>query len=99
MAQKIDLSAVSDAMIALEDQTKDAREDVPVGEVAAKVLGVEHSEGFDQALTRESRRVLQLIRNHYIQYGVKLTPDGVAALAFVQGITFAAAVEEVKRGS
>lgn len=93
----IDLAAVSNRMLELEDQSEDPREDVPVGEVAAKVLGVEHTAAFDEALVRESLRVVELMDGHYMRVGVTPSPVSIAALAFVQGITFAAAVEAVRR--
>lgn len=91
-----DLDAVSTKMLELEDQRDDPREDVPVGVVAAKLLDVEHSESFDAALARESSRTIELMRGHYARHGLSLVGANVAALAFVQGITFAVAVKAVQ---
>lgn len=92
----IDLQAVSDAMLELEDRTNDPEPNVPVGVVAARILGLEHSEDFDRAMETECRRVFVLMESHYARMGVKQTSLNFAALAFVQGITFAAAVERVR---
>lgn len=91
----IDLAAVSDRMLELEDQRDDPRDSVPVGEVVAKLLGVEHSHALDEALVREAQRSVELVRSHYSRY-VRPSADAIAAIALVQGITLARAVAEVK---
>lgn len=96
MAEPVDLAAVSNAMLELEDQRADPRPEVPVGEVCAKMLGVAHSEEFDAALLREGQRVMALMDGHYRRIGSQVTPVSIACLGIAQGISFAAAVAKVK---
>lgn len=101
-SRTVDLAAVSNAMLELEDQRDDPRPDVSVGEVCAKLLSTEWNEEFGDALLREAARARVIANTHYAGT-VGQGPDhpGVLTMtAFMQGITFATAIEQVKkRGS
>lgn len=85
---------VATRMRAIEDNvTGETGEDAPaLDRVVATLLDVEY-DGLDAVMLAECRRVLDLIDGWYRQHGLTRTPDTVAALAFVQGVTFAVAAQ------
>lgn len=96
----IDLAAVAARMVDLENDIPqaDPREDVPVYEVVAKLLEID-PEGVDAAMLRETNRAHELCLAYYgPRFGVGGEhPAILGAISFVQGVTFARAVADVRR--
>lgn len=67
----------------------------PLDLCVATLLGIEY-EGLDRVLSTEAEYVVELARGWYAAHGNALTPTNVAALGFVQGITFAIAAQRLK---
>lgn len=96
----IDHAAVAARMVDLEHEIPqaDPREDVPVFEVVAKMLGID-PEGVDTAMLRETNRAHELCLAYYgPRFGVSGdNPAILGAVSFMQGIAFARAVADVQR--
>lgn len=88
---------VATRMRAIEDNiTGETGEDSPpLDRVVAVLLELDY-DGLDVVLTEESRRVLRLLDDWYSQHGVVPTPQTIAGLAFVQGVTFAVAAQRLR---
>lgn len=95
----IDLAAVAARMVDLENEIPqaDPRDEVPVYEVIAKLLGID-PEGVDAAMLRETNRAHELCVAYYgPRFGVGGDhPAILGAISFVQGVTFARAVADIK---
>lgn len=90
----LDWLAVRKRMIDLE--TEHGADHAPVGEVTARMLGVPHSDEFDQGLQREINRANELGTNWYAQLGLTPTVPNVLAIGMLQGVTLASAVHDGK---
>lgn len=67
-------------------------ENLPLGEFAAHLLNAKHDRAFDEAMIAEVNRARHLYRETYVGYAV---PERV--VAFVQGVTFAIAAQDILR--
>ncbi len=67
----------------------------PVDECIAHLAGVE-LDGLDEALVAEAKRVIVLLEDWYAQYGVRPKAANVAAVGFLQGVTFCAAAQRMR---
>lgn len=96
-----DWSEIHAKMLELEDQSNDPRNVVPVNAVIGKMLDIDpsvaESEKFGEILLTEARRAISLFHNHYGPMLGRTTPNAVY-VGFLQDITFAAAVQKLKKG-
>lgn len=85
---------VATGMRAIEDNISgETGMDSPaLDRVIATLLDLDYP-GLDAVLLDESKRVLKMLgpSGWYAEHGFKATPKNIAALAFVQGVTFAVA--------
>lgn len=87
---------VATRMRAIEDNVSgETGEDAPpLDRVVATLLDIEY-DGLDAVMLDECKRVLDLIEQWYRQHGLTRTPQTVAGLGFVQGVTFAVAAQRL----
>jgi hypothetical protein len=86
-------------MRALEgDVSNEMGEDAPaIDRCIATWAGVDY-EGLDKVIAGEIRRTLRLAGGtHYQSHGFAMTPENVASLGFLQGVTFATAAARLER--
>lgn len=84
--------AIHDRMLTLENQH--GADHASIGVVAARLLGVDHDDTFDAALSAQVNRTELLCAEWYTRRVAVLPNSQVMAAAMVQGITFAVAVLE-----
>ena len=81
-------------MRALEEGLRDS--DPSVQEFIAEMVGVD-KEGMHEFLVEETQRAMDLYRTHYSRFGLAFTPGLAISLGFLQGVTFAAALAELRQ--
>jgi hypothetical protein len=88
---------VATRMRAIEDNVsgETGEDNPPLDRVVASLLNIEY-EGLDIVLADEASRVLDLHRLWYSRFGVKATPQDIASLGIIQGITFAVAASRLQ---
>jgi hypothetical protein len=84
---------VHERMLELEKRHGDDHANIDV--VAARIVGVEFGEDFEDAVAREVGRALLLAAGWYGVRVAVLPSDRATAVAFIQGVTFAKAIEEL----
>jgi hypothetical protein len=94
-----DLHPVQREMLAIEAdfERQQAPQGPPIDECIAQLTGFDGDvdEELDPILAAETRRAAVLYRNYYANYSLP-TPQAIAAIGFLQGVMFAAAVRNLK---
>lgn len=84
-------------MLNIERAQESAGEpNVATGRVIARLAGVDEGDDTDEILMREAARVIALMRNVYAPMGVAPNQLNVAAIGFLQGVTFCAAARRLR---
>lgn len=96
MSVRVNSASIHARMLAIERGSDRPDENIPVGEMIAQMLGVEHHKHFDVLLAAETDRVRELVNTYYAQFAIGSPASTYAMVGFLQGVTFALAVQQVK---